>query len=136
MSLHRITTILTALTGAAVVFIGLRFLLDPQGAASGFGIAPWPRGNAAGYFVVKGVRDGACGAIVLILLALRQRRALGWVLLTDAIIPIGDAISVLTHGGPPATAYGVHGATAALVVVLALLFLREGPARAPLPQTA
>jgi hypothetical protein len=38
-------------------------------------------------------------------------------------IPIGDAIIVLRHHGPKATAYGVHGATAAVLLATAALLL-------------
>jgi hypothetical protein len=39
-------------------------------------------------------------------------------------------IIVLTSGGAPATAFGVHGATAALVVLTGLLLL-TAPAQQP-----
>jgi len=43
--------------------------------------------------------------------------------LAASTIPIGDAIIVLRSNGPKATAYGVHGATAAvLLATAALLF--------------
>ena len=41
------------------------------------------------------------------------------------IIPITDMIVVFSHGGPAATALGVHGLTAAVMLVDALLLLRE-----------
>ncbi len=48
---------------------------------------------------------------------------LGWFELAASMIPIADAIIVLRRGGPKATAYGVHGATAAvLLATAALLF--------------
>ncbi|MCI2418745.1 DUF4267 domain-containing protein [Saccharopolyspora sp. K220] len=132
MSLRRFNTGLTVLLGLFVVSFGVRFLVDPHGAAAGFGIPNWPQGDAAGYFVVKGVRDLVCAIVLFILLALRQRRALGWVMLADAIIPFGDAIAVLTHGGTMAAALGIHAATGAVVIVAAVLLLRERP----LPNTA
>jgi hypothetical protein len=48
---------------------------------------------------------------------------LGWFELAASIIPIGDALIVLRRNGPKATAYGVHGATAAVLLATAgLLF--------------
>jgi Domain of unknown function (DUF4267) len=48
---------------------------------------------------------------------------LGWFELAASTIPIGDALIVLRRNGSKATAYGVHGATAAvLLVTAALLF--------------
>ncbi|MFH8368642.1 DUF4267 domain-containing protein [Streptomyces sp. NPDC018031] len=126
MSRQRITTVLAVLTGAAVMFFGLNFLLNPGGAGAGFGIDPWPRGNADGYFVVKGVRDIAVATTVFALLALGQRRALGWVILADAVIPLGDALAVVTHGGSVATALGVHVSAALVVLLTAGLLLSEG----------
>ncbi|OEJ28623.1 hypothetical protein AR457_33390 [Streptomyces agglomeratus] len=125
MTKQRITTVLALVTGLAPLFFGLNFLLNPAGAPDGFGIEPWPSGNASGYFMVKGIRDVSTATIVFILLALGQRRALGWVVLTTAVIPLGDALAVVTHGGTLATAVGVHVSAAALVAVTAVLLLTE-----------
>jgi hypothetical protein len=123
MSHHRINTVLAALVVLAGFYFGLGFLLDGQNAAAGFGIDPWPR--EPGYFVVKGVRDIAYALTALILLLLRHRRALGWVVLADAVIPIGDCIAVFTNGGTLAYALTVHGSAAALVLVVAASLLWE-----------
>ncbi|MEV6247003.1 DUF4267 domain-containing protein [Streptomyces sp. NPDC051742] len=123
MNLHRVTTVLSMLIGLAGIWFGVNFLLDPATAASGFGTASWPEGDAAGYFVVKAARDIATGAIVLALLALGERRPLAWVMLLLAVIPFGDATAVLTHGGDYATALGVHAATGTVMLLVAgLLF--------------
>ncbi|MEV0084289.1 DUF4267 domain-containing protein [Saccharopolyspora sp. NPDC050642] len=127
MTLQRFNTGLMIALGLFVVSFGTRFLIDPTGAAEGFGIPNWPQGDAAGYFIIKGVRDLACALIIFILLALRQRRVLGWVALADAIIPFGDMIAVLTHGGTPAAAFGIHAATGVVVVVAGILLLCERP---------
>ncbi|WP_367138541.1 DUF4267 domain-containing protein [Saccharothrix sp. HUAS TT1] len=125
MSHKRVNTGLAVLVVLAGLWFGLGFLLDPEYAASGFGIDPWPRGEAAGYYVVKGVRDIAYGLTALVLLLLGHRRALGWVVLADAIIPIGDCVAVFTHGGTAAHALGVHGSAAALVLIAAASLLWE-----------
>lgn len=130
MSRKRVTTMLAVLTGVAVAYFGLGFLLNPGSSAAGFGIDPWPQGHADGYFVVKGVRDLAVAATVFVLLALRQRRALGWVILADAVIPLGDAVAVVTHGGTLTTALTVHVSAAAIVLLTAGLLLTEGRATA------
>jgi len=71
----------------------------------------------------RGVRDIASGLIAVILLAARMPHVLGWFELAASTIPIGDAIIVLRSNGPMATAYGVHGATAVvLLATAALLF--------------
>ncbi|MFI5634617.1 DUF4267 domain-containing protein [Streptomyces sp. NPDC051664] len=128
MTKRHFTTALALITGAAVLFFGLNFLLNPEGAPDGFGIEPWPQGNAAGYFVVKGVRDLAVAATVFLLLARGQRRTLGWVVLIDAILPLGDALAVLTHGGSLTTALSVHFSAASVVLLTAVMLLTERPA--------
>ena len=123
--MRRFTTVLTILLGLFPLSFGLRFLLDPHGAAAGFGIDPWPTGAAAGYFAVKGIRDIVIGLNLLALFALGQRRATGVLMAIAAMIPIADMIIVLTHGGTVATALGIHGLTALIVLFDAWLLLRE-----------
>ena len=123
--MRRFTTVLTILLGLFPLSFGLRFLLDPHGAAAGFGIDPWPTGAAAGYFAVKGIRDIVLGLNLLALCALGQRRATGVLMAIAAMIPIADMIIVLTHGGTVATALGIHGLTAVIVLFDAWLLLRE-----------
>ncbi|WP_268246793.1 DUF4267 domain-containing protein [Amycolatopsis oliviviridis] len=57
------------------------------------------------------------------LLLLRNVRAVGWALLALAFIPVGDMLIVLTHNGSPGAAFGIHGATAAVMVLLSAMFL-------------
>ncbi|WP_439661244.1 DUF4267 domain-containing protein [Lentzea sp. HUAS TT2] len=116
----RLTTIMGWLVVLAGFYFGLSYLLNGDGAASGFGIV-----DPAGYYVVKGVRDIAYALTALILLLMGQRRALGWVVLADSIIPIGDCIAVITHGGTVGYALMVHGSAAVLVLLTAGLLLRE-----------
>lgn len=48
---------------------------------------------------------------------------LGWLLLAATLIPAADSVIVLAHHGSKATAYGVHGATAALMLATCGLLL-------------
>lgn len=116
----RLTTVMAWLVVLAGFVFGLNYLLNGQGAAAGFGIV-----DPDGYYIVKGVRDIAYALTALILLVLRQRRALGWVVLADSIIPIGDCLAVITHGGTVGHALAVHGSAAVLVLITAALLLRE-----------
>ena len=121
----RFTTVMAWLVVVAGFYFGLSYLLAGETVAAGFGIV-----DPAGYYVVKGVRDLAYALTALILLVMKQRRALGWVVLADAIIPIGDCIAVMTHGGPVGYALAVHGSAAVLVLLTAGVLLREkAPAR-------
>jgi hypothetical protein len=127
MTLRRITTILTVVLALAPISFGLNFLFNPLGAAAGFGIDPWPTGNAGGYYLVKAGRDLFMGLNLLVLLAAGQRRATGIAMALVTLVPVVDMIAVLTHGGSVATALGIHGLTAVIVAAVAVLLLRERP---------
>ncbi|MGY2061235.1 DUF4267 domain-containing protein, partial [Nocardia gipuzkoensis] len=85
----------------------------------------WPHGQAMAFGNLKGVRDTAFGILTLTLLLTRQRFALGTAMLATAFVPIGDMITVLSYHGSTATALGVHGLTAALVIASGALLLWE-----------
>jgi hypothetical protein len=105
-----------------IVFIGVRFLLQPEPAATGYGVPAKPDGDAA-YLSVKGVRDLTYGVLGLALLAFAGARAEAWFMLVVAIAPLGDTLIVLRHGGTRAVAFGIHFATAIVVLISAgLLF--------------
>jgi hypothetical protein len=42
-----------------------------------------------------------------------------------SLIPLGDALVVLTNGGRKSAAFGIHGATAAAMIIAALLLERS-----------
>jgi hypothetical protein len=123
--MRRFTTVLTVLLGVFPLTFGSQFLFAGHTAAPSFGIPEWPTGIAAGYFAVKGIRDIVIGLNLLTLFALRQRRATGILMAITTLIPITDMITVLTHHGPAATALGVHGLTAVVMLFDAFLLLRE-----------
>jgi hypothetical protein len=50
-------------------------------------------------------------------------RLLGWQMLVLALIPVADGTIVLRSGGPKLIAYGVHWATAAVMLCVAALLL-------------
>ncbi|MGJ6964796.1 DUF4267 domain-containing protein [Streptosporangium sp. G11] len=103
-----------------VVFIGVRFLLVPRAAAAGYGVPAKPDGDAA-YLTVKGLRDFSYGILGLALLAFAGAHAAGWFMLVVALNPLGDTLIVLRHGGTKATAFGIHFATAVIVLISAAL---------------
>ena len=118
---------LSRLVGAGIMVIGARFFVAPQAAAAAYGITD-ERGGPAGdpFLAAKGVRDIASGVVTFVLLAAGKPHILGRYLAVASIIPIGDATIVLRRNGPKATAYGVHGTTAAVLLgTAALLF--SGP---------
>ena len=123
--LTTIGSVLAGLIGGGIILIGARSFWAPQ-AASGFGIPHTPVADRSfqAWLRVKGVRDIASGLIAVILLAARMPHVLGWFELAASTIPIGDAIIVLRGNGPKATVYGVHAATAVVMLAAAtLLFI-------------
>jgi hypothetical protein len=124
MLLTYIAYALSGLIGLGIIFIGIRFLLAPSTAAAGYGVpVEQETARAGAYLAAKGVRDIASGFFVFILIAFQAPHILGWIIVAATIIPIVDAIIVLTHNGSKAIAYGVHGATAAVMLVTAGLLL-------------
>jgi hypothetical protein len=110
--------VLTMVIGALVVLIGLRFLLTPRSAAAGYGVPADPGQPGTGaYLTIKGVRDGMYGVLTLVLLFTASHHVLAWFLLAAAVLPLADAAIVLRHGGSRAVAFGIHFATA-LVILL------------------
>ncbi|GJF33549.1 membrane protein [Kitasatospora sp. NE20-6] len=105
-----------------VVLIGVRFLTVPGPAAAGYGVPARPDGDAA-YLTVKGLRDTTFGILGLALLAFAGAGAEAWFMLAVALVPLGDTLVVLRHGGTRAVAFGIHFATAVVVLISAgLLF--------------
>ncbi|WP_157107152.1 DUF4267 domain-containing protein [Nocardia grenadensis] len=130
---RRIATALSLIGAAFILYIGISYLITPESIATGFGLPAWPTGDAAAFMNLKGVRDTVSGILILALLALGQRFALGVAMLVIALIPIGDMATVLAYDGSTATAFGVHGLTAVLVGITGLLLIREPAASASTP---
>jgi hypothetical protein len=122
--LTNVANVLAGLIGAGIIVIGALALWAPQGAA-GFGIPGTPTEDRTfhAWLSVKAVRDIASGLFIFILLAGETPHLLGWFMLAAACIPLGDAVIVLRSNGPRAVAYGVHAATAAVMLVISVLLL-------------
>lgn len=115
---------LAVLLNLFCLFLGYRFLFQPASAAAGYGVPARPDGDAGAYLSVKGSRDGTFGVVGLVLLAFAGARAEAWFMLAVALVPLFDTVIVLRNGGPKAAAFGIHFATAVVVLIsAALLFL-------------
>jgi hypothetical protein len=90
--------------------------------AYGYGVPAKADGDAA-YLTIKGLRDLTYGLLGAALLAFAGAHAAGWYMLVVAIVPLGDTLIVLRHGGTKAVAFGVHFATAVVVLISAGLLL-------------
>ena len=119
-----IAQVLAGVIGASIIFIGLNAFRTPR-AAAGFGIPDTRTSDPTfqSWLRVKAVRDIASGVFTFILLAGGTPHLLGWFMLAAAGIPVGDALIVLHSKGPKAIAYGVHAATAAVMLVISVLLL-------------
>jgi hypothetical protein len=115
---------LAGLIAAAIIFIGARFIVAPRAAAAGYGVLPdLGQPTTVAYLSIKGVRDIASGLFVIILMAAGATHLLGWVILAATIIPLADAGIVLNNGGSKSIAWGVHGATAVVMLMTSALLL-------------
>ncbi len=115
---------LAGLIAAAIIFIGARFIVAPRAAAAGYGVRPdLGQPTTVAYLSIKGVRDIASGLFVVILMAAGATHLLGWVILAATIIPLADAGIVLGNGGSKSIAWGVHGATAVVMLMTSALLL-------------
>lgn len=121
---HLAATVVAGLVSAAVVVMGTRALWAPASFA-GFGITGTSGDDPTtlAWIRVKGVRDLASGLILVLALAAGGAAALGPALLLATLIPLGDAVIVLRSGGPRATWLGVHGLTAAVMLVTSLVLV-------------
>ncbi|WP_018680365.1 DUF4267 domain-containing protein [Actinokineospora enzanensis] len=119
-----IADVLAGLIGAGIIVIGARALWAPR-AAAGFGIPGTPTEDPAfrAWLSVKAVRDIASGVFLFVLMIAATPQVLGWFMLAAAGIPVGDALIVLRSKGPRSVAYGVHAATAAVMLVIGVLLL-------------
>lgn len=100
-----------------LVWMGSRFLLQPEPAAAGYGVPSRP----SAYLTVKGLRDLNYGLVGLALLAFAGAHAAAWFMLVVALNPFGDTLIVLRNGGTKAVAFGIHFATAVVVLLSAAL---------------
>ena len=108
---------LAILLNVFLLLIGARFLLQPVPAAAGYGLPSQP----SAYLTIKGLRDLSYGVLGLALLAFAGAHAAGWFMLVTALNPLGDTMIVLRNGGPRAAAFGIHLATAVVMLISAAL---------------
>ncbi|WP_326778068.1 DUF4267 domain-containing protein [Streptomyces sp. NBC_01445] len=118
-------TVLSDLLGAALIFMGGRAFTTPQATVS-FCIPDTPADDPAfrPWLRVKGLREIACRVfvfvLVFVLMLVATTMLLGWYVIALAAIPAGDAVVVLRSGGPKAAAYGIHGASAVVMLVTSI----------------
>jgi Domain of unknown function (DUF4267) len=115
---------LAALVAVGVVTIGCFYLVSPQRILGQFGLKPpAPDADTRAWLRLKGLRDLACGLLVLTMMLTTDRRSVGIALLVLAIIPFGDMSIILGSGGSKSKAFSIHGATCAVLLVVGLLLI-------------
>jgi len=107
-----------------IIGIGIGYAAKSEMSATGFGLPQLPEREARGWWQVKGVRDIVSGVLVIVAI-ITARADLWWLILVLSLIPLGDALVVLTNGGRKSAAFGIHGATAAAMIIAALLLERS-----------
>ena len=119
---------LAGLVALAIIAIGAQYVAMPRAATRSFGLPlPEAGANVDGWLRLKGVRDIAVGLGVLAFMAWGGRRGVGLLLLVDAIIPVGDMLVVLGGKGSVRLALGMHGLTAALMILAAITLIMGAP---------
>jgi hypothetical protein len=109
-----------------IISIGIAYLAKAETNAVivGFGLPRLLEKDARGWWQVKGVRDIVSGLLIIVAI-FTARADLWWLMLVLSLIPLGDALVVLTNGGRKSAAFGIHGATAAAMIIAALLLERS-----------
>src|SRR5271169_3177929 len=119
--MHWISLAMALLLALAIIAIGARYFASPTTATRSFCL-PLPENgaNIAWWLRLKGVRDIVPGLAVLAFMAWGGPRAVGIILLVEAIIPVGDMLLILAAKGSAKSAFGIYGFTAVLMVLAAI----------------
>jgi hypothetical protein len=109
-----------------IIFIGVRFIIQPDVGAVGYGI-PFENSNDAAYGRIKGIRDIFSGVVLLPLLWMRMRKAVAWVFTAAILVPACDFLIILSYnGGSDLSHLLIHGITAVVMLIISvLLFSRQ-----------
>ncbi|MBR0798483.1 DUF4267 domain-containing protein [Bradyrhizobium jicamae] len=119
--MHWLASGTALLVALAIIAIGILYVMRPAIATRSFGL-PLPEygANTAWWLRLKGVRDIASGLAVLAFMMWGAPGAVGIILLVEAVIPVGDMLLILAAKGSARSAFGVHGLTAAIMVLAAM----------------
>ena len=124
--MHWFSSGVALLAAVAIIAVGVMYLSNPRTATQSFGLPlPEEGPNVAWWLRLKGVRDIVSGLVVLAMMVWGGPRLLGIVVLIEATIPVGDMSLVLAAKGSAKRAFGIHGLTAALMILAAILLIME-----------
>ncbi len=109
------------LASAGIIVMGGMYIFNPRGATQSFGLPlPEEGANVAWWLRLKGVRDIVAGLVVLAMMIWGSPRIVGIVLLIESFIAVGDMSLILAAKGSTKAALGMHGLTAALMILAAV----------------
>ena len=112
----------TLVVPAAIIVIGINFILNPVGASTGYGI-PIHDAGAFPFMWIKGIRDIFSGLVILPFLWSGDRRATGTLLAIAIFVPFCDGLVILGQLGFAPPIY-IHWGTALYMMIVAVLLLR------------
>jgi hypothetical protein len=119
--MHWFSVIVALLVAVGIIVLGAMYLFNPRGATQSFGLPlPEAGANVAWWLRLKGTRDIVSKLVLLTLVVRGDPHLTGIVMLIQALIPVGDMTLVLASKGSTKTAFGVHGLTAALMILAAI----------------
>lgn len=125
--MHWLSTGLALLLALAIIAIGTQYLVRPRTATRSFGLPlPESGANIVWWLRLKGVRDIASGLAVLAFMVWGTPFGVGIILLAEAFIPVGDMLVILGAKGSAKSAFGMHGATAVVMVFTAISMMMGG----------
>jgi hypothetical protein len=122
----------TLVIPAAIIPIGINFLLNPVGASTAFGI-PIHDPAAFPYMWTKGIRDIFSGLVMLPFLFRGDRRSIATVFAIATFIAFGDGLVILKHLGFAPPIYMHWGTALYMAIVAAFLHRGKRPDRATVP---
>jgi hypothetical protein len=119
--MHWLASGAALLLAFAIIVIGACYVLNPRNTTHSFGLPlPEEGANIVWWLRLKGVRDIVSGLAVLAFLAFGAPHWVGLILLVEALIPVGDMLTILAAKGSTQRALGIHGVTAAIMLLVAI----------------
>jgi hypothetical protein len=120
---HALPVWMCLMLGCSLLSIGLVLMLAPEVGEVAFGSRVSEDGNYS-FHRATGIREAYLGVLMLLLVQLGERRALGTLLLTVAIIPLADFLIVLNAPDGSIQQAFRHGVFAPIVMLLGWYYFK------------
>lgn len=116
----------TLVVPAAIIELGINFILNPVGASTGYGI-PIHDPAAFPFMWIKGIRDIFAGLVILPFLLRGDRRTTATLFAISIFVPFCDGLIILRHLGFAPPIYIHWGTALYMMIVAAFLFRTKKP---------